>query len=263
MKYLTIIWQDIRTGQNLDIYITITLSIVVGILGVFGIVNQTIISGAVLATLALVSAIMLQNRRENDSLQNAILQIRNASELSEPFLQHELLSSYSVQNQLLSTARKVFFWGLTFERMTPHVRDTLERRLQSGLEVRFLIIKPNSSAVKMAAFRSPYQGENRINIMLDTILLDLNTIAQNATPPAKLEVRVTDYLPAWTIMAFDPHLPNGQMFVSLLTFRTPGENRPSFKLNSKDSEWFHIFTEQFEALWKEAEAVSLSESKGK
>ena len=263
MKYLTAIWQDIRTGQNLDIYVTITLSIVVGILGVFGIVNQTIISGAVLATLALVSAIMLQNRRENDSLQNAILQIRNTSELSEPFLQHEFFS-YSVQNQLLSTTHKVFFWGFTFERMIPHVRNTLERRLQSGLEVRFLIIKPNSSAVKMAAFRSPYQDENRINIMLGTIVSDLNIIAQKATPPAKLEVRVTDYLPAWTIMAFDPHLPNGQMFVSLLTFRTPGENRPSFKLNStKDSEWFHIFTEQFEALWKEAEAVSLSESKVK
>jgi hypothetical protein len=161
MKYIRVIWQDIRTGQNLDVYITVSLSIIVGVLGVLGIVNQTIISAAVLATLALVSVSLLQNRRENDVIQNTITKIGNESKPVQPFLQHEL-TSYLEQNQLLFTAQKAFFWGLTFERMIPHVRNMLEQRLQSGLDVRFLILKPYTMSVKMAAFRDAYQDEGRI-----------------------------------------------------------------------------------------------------
>lgn len=262
MKYIKVIWQDIRNGQNLDVYITVSLSIIVGILGILGIVNQIIISAAVLATLALVSVSLLQNRRENDVIQNAIIKIGNESKPAQPFLQHEL-SSYLEQNQLLVTTQKVFFWGLTFERMIPHIRNMLEQRLQSGLDVRFLILQPNSTSVKMAAFRDTYQDENRINTILRTTLLDLSTIARKAVSPAKLEVRVVDYLPSWTIMAFDPQKPNGQIFVSLLSFRDINENRVSFKLDAiKDGEWIRIFRDQFESLWEVAQPVNILEGNG-
>ena len=53
-------------------------------------------------------------------------------------------------------------------------------------------------------------------------------------------------------MAFDPQSPNGQVFVSLLTFHSANENRPSFRLKSPyDDEWIRILTEQFDELWKE------------
>ena len=61
-------------------------------------------------------------------------------------------------------------------------------------------------------------------------------------------------------MSFDPHLPTGQVFVSLLPFRRSSEDRPSFRLKSpKDNDWIHLFKEQFEALWEEAEPVNLAQ----
>jgi hypothetical protein len=259
MKRIETIWQNIR--QNLDIYITVAISVVTAILGLLGIVDQAIISAAVLATLALVSTSMLQNRHQASSLRDAVSQLQSTSRLIEPFLGREL-TSYSSQNEYLSTAQKAFFWGLTFERMIPHLRYTLEHRLQSGLEARFLVLKPESSAVRMAAFRDPYQDESRINTVLHTALSDLRALAKKATEPANLEVRFVDYLPPWTMVAFDPHLPNGQMFVSLVPFRSPNENRPTFKLKAvRDKEWIRIFREQFDKLWTEAEPVDLSESK--
>lgn len=255
MKKFRTLWQDFRAGRNLDIYITVILAIFIAILGIFSVVDLAIISAAVLATLALVSVSLLQNRRENESLQNALSQIQRLNESTVPFLSHEL-SSYTEQNRLLASTREAYFWGLSFGRMIPHVRNALEHSLNTGIQVRFLLLKPNSEAVKMAAFRDSFQDEKRINLALQATISDLSFIARKAPPPAKLEIRVINYLPPWTIMAFDPQLPNGQIFVSLLTFRDANENRPSFRLKSpEDSEWIRIFTDQFKKLWDEAEEV--------
>jgi hypothetical protein len=145
--------------------------------------------------------------------------------------------------------------------MIPHVRSALEHSLKGGLHVQFLLLKPNSEAVKMAAFTDSFQDEKRKNLALQTSISDLSILASKVTLPAKLEIRVVNYLPPWTIMAFDPQLPNGQIFVSLLTFRNANENRPSFRLKSpNDSEWIRIFAEQFDELWKEAEPVDSIQS---
>jgi hypothetical protein len=257
MKNFRTIWQDIKAGRNLDIYITVILAFFVAILGIFGVANLAIISAAVLATLALVSVSLLQNRRENDSLQSAVSQLQKINETMSPFLGHEP-SSYTEQNHLLSSARTVYFWGVSFSRMIPHVRDALERGLKAGLQVRFLILKPNSEAVRMDAFRDPFQDAKRINLALEATISDLSILASKAISPARLEIRVIDYLPPWTIMAFDPRLPNGQVFVSLMTFRSANENRPTFRLKSpNDGEWVRIIIDQFDELWKEAEAIDL------
>jgi len=256
MEFIKAIWQDIRSGQNIDLYVTTIVSLVVAFLGIFGIIGQSIVSAAVLAMLALASISMLQNRREDDSLRRAIIQFQSTSELAEPFLQHQL-TSYLDPNQLLSSAHEVFFWGLTFERMVPHIRDTLEQRLHTGLQARFMLLKPESNAVGMAAFRDRYHDAERLNLTLRTSLSILSDLASTATPPAKLEIRIVNYLPPWTIVAFDPQRPTGQMFVSLLTFRGTNETRPSFKLKSReDNEWVQAFQEQFETLWQEAEPVT-------
>lgn len=258
MKRIEIFWQKIR--PNLDIYLTVAISLVVAVLGIVGVASQTVISAAVLATLALVSTSMLQNRRENSSLRDLVSQLQNASEFGEPFLGREP-TSYSSQNEFLSIAQKAFFWGLTFERMIPHVRYTLEHRLQSGLDARFLILERESNAVKMAAFRDPYRNQDgEIDAVLDTVISDLKRLTERVTAPAKLEVRAVDFLPPCTVIAFDPHLPNGQMYVSLLPFRGANENRPTFKLRVvKEKEWVRMFTEQFEALWKEAKTLVSSD----
>ena len=116
MKYLQAVWRDVRAGQNLDIYLTIIISAVIAILGIFQVVDQTIISATVLAMLALVASTLLQNRRANDLLQKRM----SAMEGFE-LLGHEL-EDYYQQNKALSAASTAFFWGITFEKLLPHVQ---------------------------------------------------------------------------------------------------------------------------------------------
>ena len=62
-------------------------------------------------------------------------------------------------------------------------------------------------------------------------------------------------------MAFDSQKSNGQIFVSLLSFRDVNENRVSFKINAeKDGEWVRVFRDQFEKLWEVAQPAKKLES---
>ncbi|MCC6299884.1 MAG: hypothetical protein IT314_11335 [Anaerolineales bacterium] len=256
MKIFYSLWKDIRSGQNLDIYFTALISIFIALLGIFNFIQQSIISSAVLATLAIVSLSLLQNRKENESVREAILHIQNKGGQKEPLLQHPL-TSYTTLNQHLLKAKKADFWGLTFERVLPHIRDTLAKRLQSGLEVRFLLLKPDSNAIKMAVFRDRHHDMEELELTLRTSLSILNSLTKLAVKPAKLEIRVVDYLPPWTLVAFDPYLPNGEIFVSLLPFRNTDEVRPSFNVGSSNNgEWITVFQEQFESLWQDAESIN-------
>jgi hypothetical protein len=251
MKYLRVVWQDIRAGQNLDIYLTIIISVAIAILGIFQVVEQTIISATVLAMLALVANTLLQNRRAND-----LLQKRMSAMEGYEFLGREL-EDYYQQNEALSTASTALFWGVTLERLIPHVQAELQEGLRQGrLKARFLLLKPESNAVKMAAFSMRNGNERRINTAINMAIERVTDLASDANKPAKLEVRVVDYLPPWTLIAFDPSLKKGKMFISISLFRHRIRDRPSFQLDAeKHGYWMRTFTEQFEELWGEAEPV--------
>jgi len=110
----------------------------------------------------------------------------------------------------------------------------------------------------MAVFRDRHHDIEELDLTLRTSLSILNSLTRLAVPPAKLEIRVVDYLPPWTMVAFDPYLPKGQIFVSLLPFRNTDEVRPSFIVSSSDNgEWLHVFQEQFQTLWQESEPINL------
>jgi hypothetical protein len=84
MKFHQNILQDIRSGQNIDSYITIAIALTVATLGISGIANQKILLSAVLATLAMVATGLLVNRQENKRLSDAISHLENPGNLGSP-----------------------------------------------------------------------------------------------------------------------------------------------------------------------------------
>ena len=78
--------------------------------------------------------------------------------------------------------------------MIPHVRNALEHGLKGGLHVRFLLLKPNSEAVRMAAFRDSFEDEKRINLALQATISDLSILASKKLflqPNSKFESSTT------------------------------------------------------------------------
>ncbi len=244
------LWKNIK--RNFDIYLTIIVAIIVGILGIFGVVENTVVSSAVLATLALVSSSLLVNRRESDDLR---------SELSNLAPKYSIISrlfnpEYDIADviQQIRNSRVIYLWGTALTTHIPLLRDEIKQGLQKGLEIKFLLIKPHSSAVRMAVFRANNFGESQLNAALERNLAILHDL-QMEVPNGKLEYKVVDYLAPYAMQCFDPHLAQGAVRIILSTFQLKNILfRPSFKINRTDDEkWFMYFVEQFELIWGEAE----------
>lgn len=244
------LWKNIK--RNFDIYLTIVIAIVVAILGIFGIVNSTVISSAVLATLALVSSSLLVNRRENDDLRSELTNLTPKYSIIGRLFNPE----YDIADviQQIRNSRVIYLWGTALTTHIPLLRDEIKQGLQKGLEIKFLLIKPHSSAVRMAVFRANNADEDELNNALERNLAILYSLKKEV-PDGKLEYKVVDYLAPYAMQCFDPHLSQGIIRIILSTFKLKSILfRPSFKINRTDDEkWFIYFVEQFELIWDTAE----------
>ena len=62
MKLLRRIWQDFRQGENIDLYLTVIVSIVLAVLNIVNVVPPSWIAPLNLSVLALLSFAILGNR---------------------------------------------------------------------------------------------------------------------------------------------------------------------------------------------------------
>lgn len=262
MKIFRTVWNDIKAGHNLDIYITVGIAIAVAVLGVLGIANSDVIASAILAILALMAINLLLNRYENENIRKLISQQQSAIGLSERFL----TASYRLDSvkQHIASAQTAFLWGMDLARTVPMLEDSIIEGLRSGLSIRVLLIKPgtgaDSTAVPMTSFRYSKEGKGikAINQDIERNFCRLVRY-RNSAGQGNVEVRVVNYLPPWTIIALNPDSLTGDMYVHLTPFRIPNDLRPSFQLSARnDDKWFRFFSDQFEQVWAEAEHINLN-----
>lgn len=259
MHKLKNIWRELY--QNFDTYLTIVIAVIIAILGVSNAVDETILSAAVLATLALVAISNLRNRKADDEIQSLIKGLKERTIPSEEFFEIEYFKTHERLLDALPRADTVIFWGLVFERTLPVLREKIQEGLLNGLTVRFLLAKPNSNSVKMAALRDHYRDESAINLILHKNLLHLTRLAAEKGFSGKLEVKVIDYLPPWTLVAVNQNRADGIIFTYLAPFRVPKAERPAFQLSaSKDKKWFGFFVDQFEKAWQVAQEVEFEQT---
>lgn len=256
MKFIKLIINDIKSGQNLDIYLTVVIAAVIAVLGVFSIVEQAVISSAILATLALIATSSIQNRNERLAIKRSLLEARDDYHSAESFFQEYKVNELK---ELIRTSKSVYFWGVHFRKTISSCEFALEQSLRNGACLKFLLVKPDSSATKMSGFRNTsVVRKDRSNRFLKDALRDLADIGTSANAIDRIEVKVIDFLPLWTMSAINPKSSDGKILVILSSFRFSAEENPFFQLIAeKDRHWFNFFVEQFEETWKEAETIDL------
>lgn len=266
MKGLRIVWEDIRSGENLDVYITIALALAAAILGLAQQVDQSVISAAILGTLALLTIFLLQNRWVNAEIKESLSGLKGSTlSANEP-------RGYDEQRGSLREAVEVFFWGVTLRKIVPHLehQNLFSQKLENGMKARFLLLKPESDVIHLAGQRLSDQSEgveSRINSALNQTFYDLKEIFEKAGEQSNgsMEVRLTGhYLPPFTVSAFiGPRGRSGKVFVSLLTYKLSDTKRTSFILDLESRthrEIYQSIRDQFDILWEESDPKSLASS---
>lgn len=258
LKQLTNILQKIRNVENLDLYITVAISIVVGLLGLIGLASFEILSAAVLAILALMAGSLLSNRRSMtdikkvaDQLDSEIKSLKLATiSFTNPSL---LLFRRDIPNLTkdFQNATRISILGASLHSTTITYYSEFEQALKRGASLRVLVCEPFPSLLSMMVFRTYTIKDPKIlkRSIQDHISLIKKLKASN--PNGNCDSRTIPLVISYGMIIFE--YPDGMsmIYVKLMPFRTPGAEYPVFAVSKRDNrEWFDFFFNQYDMMWE-------------
>ncbi|WP_327584479.1 hypothetical protein OHA25_53310 [Nonomuraea sp. NBC_00507] len=234
---------DVSTGKNLEIYLTALIALVVGVLGVFSVVNPQVVSAAILATLALVAVNALGPRHQVADLEARVAELNR---LVEAKLAGDAFLTTVRQglDERVARAADIRFAGVTLSRTIRAHVEQLRKGLARGASVQVLLIDPKGAVPEEAARRStiPEQSDVFEHRVKSTIYLlrDLEGV----------EVRFLPFVPAFGLVLLDAGEDDGVIHVELGTHSAPGRD-PVFTLTPRrDHFWYEHFKAEFDRMWE-------------
>lgn len=84
-------------------------------------------------------------------------------------------------------------------------------------------------------------------------------IGQSAGNSVNVQLRLIDFVPPFRLYIFPKAEGTGVVYVEIYSYRAPFGSVPKFRVSKQQNpEWYEYFVKQFEAMWKDAEAVNLA-----
>jgi hypothetical protein len=237
--------------RALDLVLTISMALGVGLLGAFDVVDPAVTGGVTLTTLGLLAVSSLHGRSRLGALTRSVTEL--GRDLSDRTSADRLLApSTSAVDVDLTAAGDIRVVGVTLARTIRNHYAALHQRLDAGATVRVALIAPQPDTLAEAARRStvadsPALFAHRLRTTLD-LLEDL--AARTAAGPGHLEVRLLNYVPAFGLLAVDAEAPHGQVHVDIYSHRS-GTPEPTLPLYAdRDVRWFRHFVAEFDQVWE-------------
>jgi hypothetical protein len=239
MRVLRRIWDDIRSGENIDLYITVIVAIGLAILNIVGIAPQTYLAPITLAVLGLLAITSLGNRYRIEEL------LQKQAQSIDNFYVEEYPLSFKND---FEAAEELWLIGVSLRRTVQANYPKIEQKLRQGHIIKVLLVHPEGAGLEIAVSRNyarrevePKSNEIRFNLQL---LCDLRKISPN-----KLEVRTIQYPLAYGVTAVNPDTASGVLYLEHYCFRTASDSLPRFVLRAKDGRWYDFFKSEIRAMW--------------
>lgn len=239
MRVLRRIWHDIKSGENIDLYITVTVALSLAVLNLVGVAPQTYLAPITLAVLGLLAITSLGNRYRIEEL------LQKQSQSTESFYSEEFPSSYRTD---FETAEELWLIGVSLRRTVQANYPKIEQKLRQGHIIKVLLVHPEGAGLEMAVLRNyarrdvePKRNEILFNLQL---LCDLRR-----SFPDKIEIRTIHYPLAYGVIATNPNTASGTLYLEHYCFRTASDSLPRFVLRAKDGRWYDHFKSEIRALW--------------
>lgn len=241
------IWNDIRKGQNVDIYLTVVVCGVLIILDIFDIVSQPIVLSGILAVLILVAVGTLANRQVNERIRDALDNLKSSPA-------RNFFSEWDETNfrQRLPTARDVSLLAVCNSQFVNSNVKGFSDFLARGGKLRCILVEPQSDAMKMVMQREVGAGKQPsfLSTQVELALQVFHELAENAPNLDQVQVKLINHIPAVILTIVDGEADDGIMFVTLTGFGIPWTSRPSFTLHKQpDEKWFMFYYNSFNNIW--------------
>ncbi|MET8610468.1 hypothetical protein [Streptomyces misionensis] len=255
MRLLRQLRTDLLAGENLEIYTTALLSLVLAVLGVLGTVGGEVLAAATLATLALLASGMLGSRRQVAKLTAEVRARGRGEPPVEDFLGKGKAGLLEVR-----VAQDIRIVGVTLSRTLRDLVDELQRRAVAGAVVKVALIDPAGSAPDEVARRSTIPDRagmyrNRLRSSVDL----LRELAETPGTEGRVEVRFLDFVPAFGLVLLDPQRPGGRIYVDIYSHSSASGDAVFTVLPHRDGEWFQHFQTEFDSVWEHGRPADASD----
>jgi hypothetical protein len=151
--FLRRVGDDLRRGHNVELYVTMTLSLCIALLSVLAIVDIKVVSATTLAVLALLAVSGLATRHQSEEAGRRLDQL--AANLSGDVPADRFLKTrMPALDEDIAAAADIRLVGITLTRTVRDLLPVLDRRLRRGACRRVLVIDGDRPARTEAVARS-------------------------------------------------------------------------------------------------------------
>lgn len=238
MSKLRQIWNDIRQGENIDLYLSVIAAVLLATLNLLGIAPQSWLASITLTILALLAISGLGNRHKMDAIFEKLNQSTDTVFLDE--FPNSLKENFNKSKEMLLI-------GYTLAHTISSNYPILESKLKNGDKVKILVLNPDGLSCKLTVSRIYRPIDERMyRTAIRTTLHDLCTL--KTISPNSLEIRTLDQPFAFGFLTFDINTNNGKIYLEHYPIKMPGDV-PKIVLSAKDGRWYQFFKEQALNLW--------------
>lgn len=265
IQKLKIIVQEIKSGENLDLYITILLAVVISILGIAHVVGFEVLSALILAILALMAGSMISFRRTSENLNKTTSQLNNTliafekSASKEVTISDVLSTGWPDLSEKIKNAKHVSILGTTLSTTCIRYQYEFSQVIKNNGSLRFLLCDFESKdLMKMHANRIPaYKEPQTIQAIIKTNSERLESLLGERPNKDAFQIGFYPIMAPYGMMIIESEARN-EIWVKLLSFRNVDKQHPSFKIDkNKDAEWYEFYRLQFEKFWSIARIKEL------
>jgi hypothetical protein len=250
-RFFKRLWEDIQHGENIDLLATIVLVFVITILNGLGIASLQLVSSTTMAVLGLIAIGLLITRYKLDEIHR-----RENSENAINFYVRKPLSEIFDQ---FSTEKEIWMLGLTLRGTTTENFHNFKSRAERGVKFRVLIVNANKVDMQHVVKQFSRGGnEEQFRADFAQTLNQYREIRQIAKNADNVQVRLLNFIPAFSLYIFPRTLEGGIIFAEIYGYKSLLGSVPKFRLTEHDNlDWYKHFLTQFEVMWKDAEQVAL------
>jgi hypothetical protein len=240
------VWTDIKKGENIDLYLTLTIAIVLAALNLFGI-GQSMMGSITLAVLALLAFSSLVNRRKLEETVDKLSREQNV-----------LLDRFPAnREEYMKGAKELWLVGLTLNKTISNYYSILLENLNQGDHVRVLIVNPDSPYGALIAKRKfSHDTLDQIQTYQRFTLSKLCSLKHGKELKAEfrknLEIRTTNYPPFFGSIAADLDSIEGIIYVEQYSYQME-DDRPKFVFRQNDTKWFQFYSQQIMKMWNDSD----------
>jgi hypothetical protein len=261
MKVLNRFWKDIKQGENIDLYVTIMVALILALLNLSGLASQALIPPITLAVLALLAVNLVGNRH----------QIADTLETMREYTPSAITRFYSSRRELIGfeeevncAKKEIFIVGNAMGWLFGGYKDALTAQILEGCNVKLLLLnpiidgKPNPLLKLFKEITCTERYESMAYLTIDILKAWHKQIAiENPDAASRLQIRYYSTLVTLVIMFTDPDSSSGKMRVELLPHRFEGRQRPSFDIQpEKGGELYSLMLGRYRELWNTSTPLS-------